>query len=250
MSPNGKDRWQRAQKLEKEFWEIRRTLKSSNHPEYNDYIRFLKEYIKFNHNTKIFEIGCGCETLVERMNGKLYGLDPLMNYFFSAYKMKKNVKWTQGIGESMPYKDNFFDLIIIVNALDHAKNPSKVLNEVQRCLKRGGHFFLVQNCYDSKFARFKKFMEKIGLGDTCHPYSFTIKQMGGIITSSGLKIIRERIGFDFGSSEQEPTSKKIKRLLKEKGIGYIIKHSIIRIMNYLPEKMFKKYLLYIFLARK
>lgn len=244
-------RWQKAQVNEKDFWKIRRNLKPLPRPEYRDYINFIEKYLPINRDTKILEIGCGPQTLVEEMNGKLYGLDPLMNYFLSTYKMKKNVKWEQGTGESMPYNNNSFDLIIVGNVLDHTENPTKVLGEVNRCLKPGGYFFLVQNCYDSRLTAFKDFMEKIRLGDTCHPHNFTLDKIKNILHSNKLKLVSEREGFELSSSyDVESNSRKIKRLRKEKGNKYIIKHSIIRILNYIPKHIFKTYSLYIFMARK
>ena len=245
------NRWQKAQINEKDFWKNRRNLKPLLRPEYKDYINFIKKYISLNKNTKILEIGCGPQTLVEEMAGNLYGLDPLMNYFLSSYPMNKKVQWGQGVGESMPYKKNFFDLVIIGNVLDHTENPVKVVEEVYRCLKPKGYFFLIQNCYDSQLTRFKKFMEKINLGDTCHPHTFTLDNIRSMLLDKGLKIVSEREGFNISSSyELEPNSKKINRLVKEKGIIYLIKQSTIKILSYLPKKIFKTYSLYIFMARK
>lgn len=245
------NRWKKAQVDEKDFWRIRRKLKPLVRPEYNDYIIFIKKYLPINKNTKILEVGCGPQTLVEQMDGKLYGLDPLMDYFLSTYDMKKNVNWKQGVGESMPYKDNFFDLVIVGNVLDHTENPLKVLKESHRCLKKEGYFFIVQNCYDLNLTKFKKFMEKIGLGDTCHPHTFTLENIRNIINNSKLNLICERESFKLGSShELEHQSDKISRLLKERGIGYIIKQGIIKAINYLPNKLFKTYSLQVFLARK
>ncbi|MFA5173826.1 MAG: class I SAM-dependent methyltransferase [Candidatus Pacearchaeota archaeon] len=244
-------RWQTAQVHEKDFWESRSKLKPSDRPEYNDYIQFIEKHLHLDKNTRILEIGCGPQTLVERMNGELYGLDPLMNYFLSTYQMEKNVNWQQGIGESLPYKDNFFDLIIIGNVLDHTESPAKVLEESYRCLKPNGFIFLVQNCYDSNFTKFKKFMEKIKLGDSCHPHTFTLNRIRNIFNSKGFKLISERPGFELSSSyEVEPNSKKINRLIKEKGIGYLIKHLIIRALNFVPKHIFKTYSLHVFMAKK
>ena len=47
-----------------------------------------------------------------------------------------------GDAHSLPFKSNVFDSIICQAVLEHVKNPKKVVDEMLRVLKPGGHVFL------------------------------------------------------------------------------------------------------------
>src|SRR6202165_3667238 len=52
----------------------------------------------------------------------------------------------RGVGERLPFAGESFDLIVCLWVLEHLKEPLKVLSEVRRVLRPGGHFvFLTPN---------------------------------------------------------------------------------------------------------
>lgn len=46
-----------------------------------------------------------------------------------------------GVGESIPYPDAHFDVVVADNVLEHLDDPERVFAEVARVLKPGGSFF-------------------------------------------------------------------------------------------------------------
>ena len=61
--------------------------------------------------------------------------------------------------EDLTYKDEFFDIIVCVNALDHCENPYKALQEMLRVCKVGGWIFLrhfINNAQNQKYSGFHK----------------------------------------------------------------------------------------------
>jgi 2-polyprenyl-3-methyl-5-hydroxy-6-metoxy-1,4-benzoquinol methylase len=46
------------------------------------------------------------------------------------------------VGESLPFRDNSFDVIISLEVLEHVEDPAAVLGEVVRILKPGGWFYV------------------------------------------------------------------------------------------------------------
>jgi ubiquinone/menaquinone biosynthesis C-methylase UbiE len=84
--------------------------------------------------------------------------------------MDPNVKYIEGIGESLPYEDSFFDVTLIINVLDHCSDPIKVLREIDRCLKSGG--LLILRVYT--YSRIVSFMHSIfNFLDKEHPHAIT-----------------------------------------------------------------------------
>jgi SAM-dependent methyltransferase len=52
----------------------------------------------------------------------------------------------RGVGEHLPFTDDSFDVVVSVWVLEHVKEPLKMLREVARVLRPGGHFvFLTPN---------------------------------------------------------------------------------------------------------
>lgn len=48
----------------------------------------------------------------------------------------------RGVGENIPFPDEFFDAVFCSNALDHVEDPKKTVEEIHRVLKKGGYFIL------------------------------------------------------------------------------------------------------------
>lgn len=194
-------RWKNAQSAEKTWWnEEWRNRKSKIDvfklkTYWQHYINCAKKYMDFNHNYKILDIGCGPDGIINYINiGERYGLDPLMMYYLTNFKMPIDIKWIEGKAEYLPFDNNFFDLIFTTNALDHSRDPKKYLKEIYRCLKSNGYLYLTVDCYGNYSAKFKNIREKIGLGSMIHPHSFTKIQIHDLIKLAGFDLIAEHKG--------------------------------------------------------
>ena len=170
-------RWDIAQDYELGWWS-----------KYSDSIEWYKgfsdkiitetsSFITINQNTVILEIGSGAAGGITyiKSNNK-YAIDPLENFFgknksWVQFRDKK-VNYFQGKGEALPFEDDFFDLIIIDNVLDHCENPIAVLNEINRSLKIGGLIFFRQNVYNIWGKLIRTIMEFLTI-DKGHPFTFT-----------------------------------------------------------------------------
>ena len=68
-----------------------------------------------------------------RPNACLYvGLDPVLEGLLSV----------AGVGESLPFRDESFDLVICTQTLNHAEDPFAFVGEIYRVLKSGGSLYL------------------------------------------------------------------------------------------------------------
>ncbi len=52
------------------------------------------------------------------------------------------------MAEQLPYLDSFFDVILILNVLDHCWDPSTALGKIARCLHHNGILILRVNLYN------------------------------------------------------------------------------------------------------
>lgn len=91
---------------------------------------------------KILDIGSGPHPSGVCFKGaNLYCLDPLLPTYleigFPIYYYPK-VKFIYGHSEQIPFPNNFFDVVISVNAIDHVDDFKKTSREIRRVLKKGG----------------------------------------------------------------------------------------------------------------
>lgn len=81
--------------------------------------------------------------------------DPLMDTYLKFKKtwvseMHKKNKITAKVGrcEDIDYPDNYFDLVVCNNVLDHVEDVEKCFSEMYRVLKKGGHLVYSQDLTD------------------------------------------------------------------------------------------------------
>jgi ubiquinone/menaquinone biosynthesis C-methylase UbiE len=133
----------------------------------------------------ILDVGCGptCPARLFPKGSKTY-LDPLMNSYMGTYAedLPQGAKIC-AVAESIPLRENTFDLVICVNALDHMIRPDKVLDEIKRVMKEEGLFVLGNFLHPPKIAALRTFIEKWlpFLREDAHPYSYTLENIRRLI---------------------------------------------------------------------
>lgn len=111
--------------------------------------RLAKRFpIIFNvKNKKCLDIGCGAEAplsfYLSRKGGAVYCGDINKQIISSAKKFVKNAKFFIFGAEKLPFKDQEFDFVFMIDVLEHVKNPDKAINEAIRVTKKNG-FILIE----------------------------------------------------------------------------------------------------------
>lgn len=166
----------------------------------DDYrLKNLTESVKINGG-RMLDIGCGGGLLTESLvyyypKTKIYGYDvskiaiKYAKKFGSGKIIYKSLK-----GRKIPYRDNFFDVCICLDVMEHIPDVKFFLKEVKRVLKKNGKFFLVVPCEGQPFT-FSWFFQKIRIGSQLtfknwghiHP-EFTHKYVISLLEKYGFKI--------------------------------------------------------------
>ncbi len=113
------------------------------------------DYYKLPQNAKILDIGCAKGYLLDEFSkllkkSSLYGLD-ISNYAISNTnkKIKKNLCIGNAI--ALPFKTNYFDLVISINSLHNIlilKDLSRAFKEINRVSKK--YSFVSLGAYDNQ----------------------------------------------------------------------------------------------------
>jgi len=129
-----------------------------------DTIKFYLPYTTIEEMFKdkvVLDVGCGAagKSLYYAKQGAkiVYGIDPVKGYKEEAETLAKEknlgdkFKFIVGDAGDLPFKDNFFDTIILNDAMEHVNNPKKVLEECYRTLKEGGRIYINFPPYNHPF---------------------------------------------------------------------------------------------------
>lgn len=97
---------------------------------------------------KILDIGVGdgiYEAILEddlKKRCEFFGIDISKKQAQRAKQYLKEIKIVDINSKNLPYENNYFDIVIASEILEHVFSPEKVLNEAERVLKRNGFMIL------------------------------------------------------------------------------------------------------------
>lgn len=93
------------------------------------------------------EVGCGSANVSFLLAQKGYQTtlldfsDEALTMAKQRFQLKKiNAKFISGDAESLPFKNDTFDLVMSFGLLEHFENPQRAISEMTRVLKPGGIF--------------------------------------------------------------------------------------------------------------
>ncbi len=220
---NNQKKWELAQKSEKQFWDKqdKSSLIKRFTDGYSKKAKWLEKNIQIKNEEKILQVGGGAFDMINFLGGKRFAIDPLADFYKKKFNLDyKNIKFEKGVGESLPYKDESFDVVILANMLDHVSNPDKVLSEVKRVLKLDGHLYLEVYVATLRFKMlafiynfFKQLLTR-SLFNVHHPHIFTKQQVEGLIRNRFL-IVSSSLGKDYYKGFDNVNDLK-KKLYKDK----------------------------------
>ena len=106
----------------------------------------LLDIVRYKKNIRALDIGFGLGfplmELAMRLgpSSKVYGIDPWKGGMERTQRKLKytdvqNVELIEGVAETMPFENNFFDLIVSNNGLNNVQDLAKVLAECNRVSK-------------------------------------------------------------------------------------------------------------------
>lgn len=104
----------------------------------------------------ILEIGSGVGTFLiagAKQGLNIAGVEPVPELVkFNRdrlHEMKLSADVRTGVGETLPYPDNSYDVVASFQVLEHVDDPQQVINESLRVLRPGGYIFFIIPSYHS-----------------------------------------------------------------------------------------------------
>ena len=148
-----KERWDIAQQYERNIWMQKYTSAADDRNKIHEILFLGYDDLQRYHFKNVIEIGCGPFTnmriILQHINRpqKIVLLDPLVSDYLKhpncSYKNRflneAPIELIDSPAEEFIPSDQF-DLVVMINVLDHCFDISKVFNTVIKCLKPSGIF--------------------------------------------------------------------------------------------------------------
>jgi len=108
---------------------------------------FLKKFLN-KKGIQILEIGCGTGGNLEILSnlGEVTGLD-VSKYALDFCRKRGVNNLALGRAEKTNFPSESFDLILMLDVLEHIKDDKKAIGETRRILKEGGYFLVTVPAY-------------------------------------------------------------------------------------------------------
>ena len=163
------------------WWTVGSYENFRNFPHWNEMLKLLR---KFKDDGRLLDIGCAYGLFVTTASTyyESYGID------ISRFAVEKSVKYCRGIisrasATNLPFQDETFEIVTVVDTLEHISNLNKCLKDIVRVLKKNGILFL-----QLPNPLVWHLCNHLGFGDETHSNDFRLQQWKTLLTKLGLKI--------------------------------------------------------------
>lgn len=107
----------------------------------------LESYKSIDEAARVIEVGSGAHGLIFYFGaGTGVGVDPLAVHYAELFpRWQRRALTISAAGESLPFQDDSFDVVLCDNVVDHAENPRQIVKELVRILRPGGLLYFSVN---------------------------------------------------------------------------------------------------------
>ena len=109
----------------------------------------LETFQPLPSEARVIEVGSGAHGLIFCFGGEhRVGVDPLAADYCRLFPAwQRGASTVAAVGESLPFRDRSFDVVLCDNVVDHAESPSRIVRELVRILTPGGLLYFTVNIH-------------------------------------------------------------------------------------------------------
>jgi len=114
----------------------------------------LETFQQIEPDARVVEVGSGAHGLIFYFGSQHgIGVDPLAVSYGSLFPRWQSCAPTvAAVGESLPFADQSFDIVLCDNVVDHAESPKRIVDELTRILVPGGLLYFTVNIHHPVYA--------------------------------------------------------------------------------------------------
>jgi ubiquinone/menaquinone biosynthesis C-methylase UbiE len=176
---------------------------------------------ELGESSRILQVGVGpCDVIDFWRGGERHAIDPLAAEYKEEFAEFQDsaVAHTAGGGESLPYASDYFDAIIIRNALDHVSDAHKVLAECLRVIRPEGALYIWVHLYSAYGSACYRLINFLTNHYAVEPWAFTPKRLERFLEQAGFRPYMPMTE-DRPERNRDRTPRQIAKHLIKKSIG-------------------------------
>ena len=114
----------------------------------------LETFQPISSDARVIEVGSGAHGLIFYFGSEPgVGVDPLAVSYGRLFPgWQRSAKTVAACGESLPFADHSFDVVLCDNVVDHAESPERIVSELVRVLAPGGLLYFTVNIHHPVYA--------------------------------------------------------------------------------------------------
>ena len=153
-------------------------------------------------DARVLEVGSGAHGLIFFFGAQRgIGLDPLAVQYVALFpQWQRRVTTVAAVGESLPFADHTFDIVLSDNVVDHAECPAKILAEMTRVLAPAGLLYFAVNVHHPFYAiasTLHHWWNALGVPYEITPFAdhtvhFTLGEARNLFNGLPLEVLHER----------------------------------------------------------
>lgn len=148
---------------------------------------------------KTLDVGCASGWFIAKIkerfpDSKFYGVDIYNESIEYAKKLYSGIEFRSADAHFLPYDDNFFDLVICTEVIEHLDDPQKAIKEMKRVLKKSGKLIIEVDSGSLLFSFVWFFWTKLRgkVWNDSHLHSFNITKLEDFAEKNELKVLKKK----------------------------------------------------------
>jgi SAM-dependent methyltransferase len=150
----------------------------------------LMQYLVENAHCSLLDIGSASGEFVEcaaQLGIQAQGIEPSI-HLSSIARTKYGLNVATGFLDTSNYPSSHFNIVSMMDVLEHLESPSTMLNDISKILDSNGILILNLPMIDTFTARLMRFKWPFFL--EVHLYYFTKKSIESLLKNNGFKIVQ------------------------------------------------------------
>ena len=156
----------------------------------------VRDFLQAEGDERALDVGTGAGALafaLAPLVREVVGLDPVPELLeLARARALANTEFIQGDGTALPFPDASFDLTGTLRTLHHVAQPERIVAELARVTRPGGHVLVVDQLAPDDPAAASTLHEFETARDPSHTRLLTDAELRELFVANGLAVVRER----------------------------------------------------------
>jgi ubiquinone/menaquinone biosynthesis C-methylase UbiE len=156
----------------------------------------VRDFVQPRGAERALDVGTGAGALafaLAPLVREVVGLDPVPELLeLARARSRPNTEFVEGDGAELPFADSSFDLAGTHRTLHHISQPERVVAELARVTRPGGHVLVVDQLAPDDAAAAAALHEFETARDLSHMRLLTDSELRDIFAANALALVRER----------------------------------------------------------